>query len=159
VITFFAMYTTILTVHSWLRWVALVAGVLATVTALRSTTPLTEKGPADRWGLILMITLDIQMLLGLAMYFFVSPVMAEIRANFGASMRDAGTRFWAVEHITMMLAAVVITHVGRVLARKSATADVKRMKLFVAFAVATAFMLLAIPWPGMRAGRPLFRIP
>ena len=84
--------------------------------------------------------------------------MEGIRQNFAASMKDPVARFWAVEHITMMLGAVVVTHVGRVLARKSATADVKKMKLFVCFGIATVLMFLAIPWPGMRAGRPLFRL-
>jgi hypothetical protein len=151
------MYTTILTLHSWLRWVALVAGVAGTISALRDTTP--SKGPsrADRWGLILMATLDTQMLLGLVMYFAVSPTMAAIRENFAGAMKDPAARFWAVEHITTMMLAVVVTHVGRVLARKSATPEARRMKLFVSFAVATALMLLATPWPGMRTGRPLFR--
>src|SRR4051812_11795551 len=151
------MYTTILTLHSWLRWVALIAGVAATISALRDTTQ--SKGPtrADRWGLILMATLDTQMLLGLLMYFAVSPLMAAVRENFAVAMKDPVSRFWAVEHITTMMLAVVITHVGRVLARKSTTPEAKRMKLFVSFAVATALMLLATPWPGLRAGRMLFR--
>jgi len=151
------MYTTILILHSWLRWVALVAGVGATIMALRDTTAPPATGPADRWGLALMATLDLQMLLGLVMYLVVSPTMASIRANMAESMRDPAARFWAVEHITMMMAAVVVTHVGRVLARKSASADSKKMKLFVCFGIATALMLLATPWPGLRAGRPLFR--
>jgi hypothetical protein len=151
------MYTTILTLHSWLRWVALIAGVAATISALRDTTP--SKGPtrADRWGLILMGTLDTQMLLGLVMYLAISPTMTAIRENFAGAMKDPVSRFWAVEHITTMMLAVVVTHVGRVLARKSATPEAKRMKLFVSFAVATALMLLATPWPGLRAGRLLFR--
>jgi hypothetical protein len=153
------MYTTLLTLHSWLRWVALVAGVAATIAAVRDTTKTPAPSRADRWGLILMMTLDVQMLLGLVMYFAVSPTMEAIRANFGASMKDPAARFWAVEHITMMFGAVVITHVGRVLARRTANADAKKMKLFVCFGIATALMFLAIPWPGLRAGRPLFRLP
>ena len=153
------MYTTILLLHSWLRWVALVAGVAATLAAVRDSTPPPAASRADTWGLILMITLDVQMLLGLIMYFAVSPTMAAIRADFGAAMKDPAARFWAVEHITMMLGAVVITHVGRVLARKSANAESRKMKLFVCFGIATAMMFLAIPWPGLRAGRPLFRLP
>jgi hypothetical protein len=31
------------------------------------------------------------------------------------------------------------------------------MRLLVCFALATIAMLAAIPWPGMPAGRPLFR--
>jgi len=153
------MYTTILSLHSWLRWIALAAGVGATIVALRDTTPPPATSRADRWGLALMATLDLQMLLGLVMYLVVSPTMASIRADMAASMRDPAARFWAVEHITMMMGAVVITHVGRVLARKSASADSKKMKLFVCFGIATALMLLATPWPGLRAGRPLFRLP
>ena len=153
------MYTTILLIHSWLRWVALIAGVAATIAALRGTTSSTGPTRADRWGLILMMVLDTQMLLGLIMYFAVSPVMAAIRDNFAVAMKDPAARFWAVEHITTMMLAVIVTHVGRVLARKSASPEAKRMKLFVSFAVATALMLLATPWPGLRAGRPLFRLP
>jgi len=144
------MYTTILTIHSWLRWVALVAGIAATIGALR--------GKGDKPGLILMITLDIQMLLGLLLYFVVSPLMAEIRANFGAAMKDPTNRFWAVEHITMMLVAVILVHVGRVLARKG-TPESRSMKLFLCFGAATVFMILRTPWPGLAAGRALFRMP
>jgi len=152
------MYTTILMAHSWLRWVALVAGVAATIAALRDDTAPPAASRADRWGLILMIALDIQLLLGLLMYLVLSPTMTAIRENFGASMKDPVARFWAVEHITMMMGAIIITHVGRVLARKSATADGRKMTLIVCFGIATALMFLAIPWPGMRAGRPMFRL-
>ncbi len=152
------MYTTILTLHSWLRWLALVAGIAATIAAIRDDTPPPAPSRADRWGLILMITLDIQLLLGLALYFAVSPVVAAIRENFALAMRDPVARFWAVEHITTMIVAVAVVHVGRVLARKAKTAESKKMTQFVCFGIATLLMIVAIPWPGMRAGRPLFRM-
>jgi len=157
------MYSTILALHSWLRWVALAAGVLATIAAARDTSSLSASsgrpsaGLLDRLGMILVSTLDLQLLLGLALYFIVSPNMAEIRANFGAAMKDPAARFWAVEHITTMLGAVIAAHVGRVLARKTADANSRRMKLFICYGIATILMFLAVPWPGMRAGRPLFR--
>jgi hypothetical protein len=148
------MYPTVLALHSWIRWFALLAGVGATVAAMRDSP---GSSGADRWGLALVTALDIQLLLGLLMYLVVSPNLAEIRSNFGAAMKDPVARFWAVEHISMMLVAVIVVHVGRVLARKTASADAKRMKLFVCFGIATVLMFLATPWPGMRAGRPLFR--
>jgi hypothetical protein len=152
------MYTTVLALHSWIRWIALVAGVGATMATMRDSSGSPGTARADRWGLALVTALDIQMLLGLLLYLVVSPNMAEIRANFGAAMKDPVARFWAVEHITSMMVAVIVTHVGRVLARKAASADAKRMRLFVCFAVATVLMFLAMPWPGLRAGRPLFRL-
>jgi hypothetical protein len=156
------MYTTILALHSWLRWLALGAGVAATIAVARDAS---SKGPAgtpatslpDRLGMILTATLDAQFLLGLLLYFVVSPNMAAIREHFCESMKDPVARFWAVEHITMMLGAVIAAHVGRVLARKTADANSRRMKLFICYGIATVLMFLAVPWPGMRAGRPLFR--
>ena len=72
-------------------------------------------------------------------------------------MRDPVARFWAVEHISSMLVAIVLVHVGRVLARKAATPGAKRMRLLICFGIATVLMLAATPWPGMATGRPLFR--
>ena len=149
------MYDLALILHSWLRWFALISGFVAVAMALRS--PIGREAPVDRWGLIFMATLDLQMLIGLLLYFVWSPITAAIFSDFGAAMRDPGARFWAVEHITSMMLAVVLAHVGRVLGRKAATPDSRRMKLFICFGIATVLMLLAIPWPGMRAGRPLFR--
>jgi hypothetical protein len=63
-----------------------------------------------------------------------------------------------VEHVTMMLAAVVLVHVGRVLARKATSPASRRMRTFVCFGLATILMVVAIPWPGMAHGRPLFRV-
>jgi hypothetical protein len=152
------MYTVVLDLHSWIRWIALVAGVGATLAALRDRSTPAETGRADRWGLALMMSLDVQMLLGLALYLAVSPTMQAILENFGAAMQDPTSRFWAVEHLTMMLAAVVVTHLGRVLGRKAKSADAKRLRLLVCFGLATVLMIAAIPWPGFRAGRPLFRL-
>jgi hypothetical protein len=155
------MYTMTLALHSWVRWLALFAGIAATIGAARTPSQgaagSSAGNPPDRFGLFLTATLDLQLLLGLLLYFVVSPNMAEIRAHFGESMKDPVARFWAVEHITTMLGAVVAAHVGRVLARKSTDANSRRMKLFICYGIATVLMFLAVPWPGMRAGRPLFR--
>lgn len=152
------MYTLVLAIHSWLRWAALVAavGAIATTAADRSTTIRT--GRADMWGLALMIALDIQMLLGLLLYLVLSPFTTEAMADFGAAMRNPALRFFAVEHVALMFAAVILAHLGRVLARKATTADAKRSRLLICFVLATIAMLLAIPWPGMSSGRPLFRL-
>jgi hypothetical protein len=152
------MYTLVLALHSWLRWVALIAGVAATFSALSDRSATTAQGRADMWGLVLMMTLDIQMLLGLLLYLVLSPFTTEALRDFGAAMRNPGLRFFAVEHVTLMFAAVILAHVGRVLARKAPTADAKRMRMLMCFGLATMAMLIAIPWPGMTAGRPLFRL-
>ena len=152
------MYTLVLGIHSWLRWVALVAAVGAIATTAADRSPTIRTGRADMWGLALMIALDIQMLLGLLLYLVLSPFTTEALGNFGAAMKNPALRFFAVEHIALMFAAVILAHLGRVLARKAKTADAKRSRLLICFVVATLAMLLAIPWPGMPSGRPLFRL-
>jgi hypothetical protein len=151
------MYTTVLTIHSWVRWLALIAAVGATFAAVRGKVQGTDS-LADRWGLFAMMAVDIQMLLGLILYLVVSPNMQEIRAHFGEAMKNAQLRFWAVEHISAMFAALVLVHVGRVLARKARTPVAKRTRLLICFGLATVLMILGTPWPGMPAGRPLFRL-
>ena len=81
------MYSAVLTLHSWVRWVALVAVVGATLAAVTGRVR-GERSPADRWGLVAMTALDIQMLLGLLLYLAVSPNMRPILMNFGAAMKD-----------------------------------------------------------------------
>ena len=133
------MYAVVLIIHSWIRWIALVAGFGATLAALSEARPGTNSR-AERWGFVLMMALDIQMLLGLLLYLVLSPITATARENFSA-----------------MLVAVVLAHAGRVLARGAKTPESKRIGLLVCFGIATFAMLLGTPWPGLANGRPLFR--
>ena len=105
------MYAHVLAVHSWLRWLALVAAVGTTFAAVRGQVG-GDNSVADRWGMFAMTALDLQMLLGLILYLALSPNMRPILDNFGGAMKDPALRFWAVEHIAAMFGAVVLAHVG-----------------------------------------------
>src|SRR5919197_37871 len=151
------MYSIVLLIHSWIRWLAIVAAMGATLAVVRGKVE-GDRSIADRWGVLLVTTLDIQLLLGLVLYLVVSPNMAEIRAHFGEAMRVPQLRFWAVEHLTAMLLAVVLAHVGRVLARRAPTPGAKRTRLLVCYGLATLLILIGTPWPGLVYGRPWFRV-
>jgi hypothetical protein len=146
------MYSTVLLVHSWVRWIALVAGIGATAAALG------RHSSSGGWGRVLTISLDLQMLLGLLLYFVVSPNMAAIREHFGEAMQTPSLRFWAVEHVTMMIVALALAHMGRALAAKAATPEARRNRSIVFFGLSTLAMLAGTPWPGLPYGRPLFRV-
>jgi len=147
------MYLTVLIVHSWIRWVALIAAIGAAFAALRK-----RDAAAERWGLIAMATLDLQMLLGLLLYLVLSPNTAAIMNNFAGAMKDPAARFWAVEHISAMFVAVIVAHVGRVMARKATSPDARRRRILISFSLAALFMIVGMPWPGRPAGRPLLRV-
>jgi hypothetical protein len=146
----------VLVLHSWLRWAALLSGLAAISAAIGLRAG--ERGErADRWGRIFTVTLDVQLLLGFLLYFALSPVTPPIFDDLGAAMGDPVARFWAVEHVSLMLLAVLGAHIGRVLSRKARTPAAKRTRLLTCFGLATLCLILGTPWPGMTAGRPLFR--
>jgi hypothetical protein len=154
------MYLIVLILHSWLRWAAIIAGLLAVVTLLTSQPRPGVADPSDRWGRFFIIALDLQFLLGMLLYIGLSPTTYAIfhDTGFGAAMKDPVARFWAVEHVTLMLVAIVVAHLGRVLARKAATPAAKRTRLLVCFGIALLAIFARTPWPGTTAGRPLFRV-
>lgn len=110
----------------------------------------------ERLHVLFLAVLDVQLLLGLLLYFKLSPYSQAALANMGAAMKEPTLRFFGVEHITTMLVAVVVAHVGRIRSKRKQGAAHFRSALItqVAWLVLT---LLAIPWPGLDIARPLFR--
>lgn len=150
------MYPIVLGIHSWLRWAVLLAGLIAFFRAVtHSRRPWT---PADdRAGAWFTGTLDAQFLLGALLYFVLSPITQLALEDFGAAMRTASIRFWAVEHVVGMVAGITLAHIGRARIRK-ATADARRHRLAAIFyGLALLAILAAIPWPGLPNARPMFR--
>jgi hypothetical protein len=153
------MYTLALDLHSIVRWVVLVLGALAAVRALAGWMGRRDWTPADdRAGLLFTIAADVQMLLGLALYFGLSPITASALQDMGAAMSVPSLRFWAVEHTTLMILAVVLAHVGRVLARKPFAPAARHRRAAICFLLSLVLMLVGVPWPGTPNGRPLFRV-
>src|SRR6185436_13217816 len=109
------MYSATLLVHSWLRWAVIATGLIAILGGIIGVARKGQWTPADdRAGLWFILMLDLQLLLGLGLYFFLSPFTADAMKDFGAAMKNPGLRFWAVEHAFGMLVGVVLAHVGRV---------------------------------------------
>jgi len=148
------MYTVLLALHSLLRWAVLGAGAAAVLRALRGgTRPWT---PADdRAGLLFVIAMDLQFVVGLVLYVAVSPTTRVAFADFGGAMGNAMLRFWAVEHLVGMLIAAALVHIGRVRIRKSVDTARRQRLALIFYGLALVAILVSIPWPGTPAGRPL----
>ena len=151
------LYTTVLTMHSWLRWITLILAIAATLNALR---PVPSAGPlpGKRWDTFFMAAVDLQVLIGLFLYFGLSPFTIEAMNDMGAAMKNSGLRFWAVEHAVGMFAVMALVRVGRILSAGATTPASARTRRLVFFSLALIVMLGSIPWPGMANGRPLFRL-
>lgn len=149
------MYPTVLTIHSWLRWAALLFGAMATLNAFMHRADTRPRG--QRWDWLFMLALDLQALFGLLLYFGYSPFTREAISNLGMALRDPGLRFWGITHVATMIVALVAVRAGRVLAIADTPSAARRNGRSICFAIALAAMVAGVPWPGFANGRPLFR--
>ena len=124
---------------------------------LRASSKRSWTAKDELWGFLFTISLDIQMLVGLVLYIFLSPFTKIAFQDFGGAMANSSLRFWAVEHIAGMIIGIALAHVGRVKIRKAAN-DARRHRLaIIFFGLALVAIFASIPWPGMSVARPLFR--
>ena len=152
------MYSAFLLIHSLLRWVVVIAGLIAIARAISGLSGRRDWLPADaattRW---FSIALDVQFLIGLLLYVWLSPFIRDAWADMAATMKNAPLRFFVVEHTTGMLIGIALAHVGKSKIGKASDAAQKHKLALVFFGLAMVVILLSIPWPGMPGGRPLFR--
>jgi hypothetical protein len=147
------MYEVVLSIHNVMRWVVLVLAILVVVRAFRGWLGRREWTPADRrTGSFFAMTLDIQLLLGLLLYFVLSPITTAALRDFGAAMRSVDMRFFALEHALYMFLAVVFGHLGNALPRRVEQAVAKHRRAAIWFGLAFLALLIGMPWM-----RPLLR--
>jgi len=152
------MYSSALWLHSLLRWAVLLVGLVAWFRAIGAKTAKRPWTPKDElWGLLLTIAADLQLLVGLALYFVLSPITRMGMRNLAAAMQIPTARFFTVEHVFGMLIAIALIHVGRVKIRKAADPARKHRLAMIFFGIALILIIISTPWPGMPVARPLLR--
>lgn len=141
------MYSIVSTVHIVLFVLVFILGINVIARALRGRSNNALFTESDRKaGLFFMISLHTQLLIGLALYFFLSPITAAAFTDFGAAMKDPDTRLIAVEHISVNIIAVVLATVNNA-KNKKAIADAAKHKNALIFTLAALVLILSrIPW-------------
>ncbi len=137
------LYSILHHAHSGLRWVVLLTLIAAIVLAFRHWQQKTAFGTKPpRWAMFALMAVHIQFLLGLGLYF-ISPY---VRFD-GSTMGDKLLRFYSVEHITIMLLAIVLITIGYSLSKRRATAPAAYKTIFIFYLIGLLLILLGIPWP------------
>jgi hypothetical protein len=148
-------YSAVLALHSWLRWVVLLTGLLAFGRAIAGgSRPWSASD--DRAARLFTVSLDVQFLLGVLLYFLLSPLTQTALQDFGGAMGNPVLRFWAVEHVFGVLVGLTLAHIGAARVRK-APAERRRRLAAIFFGLALLAIVAAVPWPGLPNARPLFR--
>ncbi len=144
------MYELLKDLHNILRWVVVLGGVYALLTSFRGLFGRAAWTASDRRaGLVFTSSLNLQLVVGLLLYF-VSPLVQGALQNMSAAMQSDQLRFFAVEHLTVMILAVVAAQLGYSLAKRAPSDRAKFVRSSAGYLVAAVLVAYAIPW-----GRPL----
>jgi len=141
------MYNGLLHLHNVLRWVILILLLVSLFQAFSRNKGIRKS------SLWLLISAHITLLIGIYQWFAGSVGLKMIQhMGMGAVMKDSVMRFWAVEHLTGMLIAIILI----TMARGKAKALNYKAAGWLYF-IALVIILAVIPWP-FREGiaRPWF---
>jgi hypothetical protein len=141
------MYTGFLHLHDGLRWLILLAFVITLIKYVAGWLGDQPWKKIDNiLGIILTALMDLQLIAGAVLYFFLSPVTKLALSDLRGAMKDPDLRFYAIEHLTMMLIAVILVHIGRAKSKKEVFNKDKFKAGAIYFLIAFIVILLAIPW-------------
>lgn len=149
------MLTGIQHLHNFLRWFVLFFAIWTIIKSMSGmgggkAFTKSDKRPA----MLLMITADIQLLLGLVLY--IGKDWFKVLTS-GGFMKLPAQRFWAMEHMLGMLVAIILIHIGYAAVKKDIPDTSKFKKVFWFTLIALVIIFATIPWPFREViGRPLF---
>jgi len=131
------MYNGLLHLHNLLRWVILLLLLIAIFQSFSKSTGLRKT------SLFLLISAHIQLLIGLYEWFIGGFGYNLIKSNgFSEVMKNSVQRFWAVEHITGMLIAIILITAARGKVKRGSYNSASWM-----YVIALLLILAVVPWP------------
>jgi hypothetical protein len=146
------MYNGLLHLHSVLRWIIL---ILLLVSFYKNFADRNGAFTAShqKSGLILMICADIMLLVGLYQWLVGDWGLKSINQNgFGTVMKNSTLRFYAIEHTTGMLLAIIFIHLGYSYGKKAIPDPQKHKRILLFLGLALLIILISVPWPFRAAG-------
>jgi hypothetical protein len=148
------MYRWLLITHSAWRWVVVVAGLMALLRAAAILSAGKDWNPnGARLLRLFSISLDIQVLMGAALYLSVSPLTTVVPSTTGERLpADSQAYYFTVIHPIIMVAAFIAVHIAGVLVRRGRSDVARARRALIFCGLAWLLVLAGIPWwrPWMR---------
>lgn len=137
------LYGILVSMHSGLRWVVLLLLIYAIFNAAKSMSSGKYLKKDKMINLFTMVSLHIQLLIGIGLYF-ISPKVS----FFDGWIKDSMTRFFALEHILLMVIAIALVTIGRSRAEKKLEGTRnKHRAILITYTIGLILILASIPWP------------
>lgn len=140
------MYIGLKHLHSFLPYIFFILAFASIGISLYKWKARAHYSKAD--GILRATTLSlahIQVLVGLILYF-ISPITKSAFQDFGAAMKDATLRLYAVEHISINILAVVLITIGSIKAKREIIEFKKHKWVALFFGIGVVLVLSRIPW-------------
>jgi hypothetical protein len=140
------MHDILLYTHSYLRYfilIMLLAVIIKSVIGWMGNKPYTSLD--NKLSLYLLIFTHLQLVAGVILYF-----MSDLVQFNRDTMKNAGIRYWTVEHVFAMLIAIALITVARSTSKRM-TADMSKHKRLATFnIIAMAIILGTLAMSGRR---------
>ncbi|MGQ0643644.1 MAG: hypothetical protein ACT4P6_23090 [Gemmatimonadaceae bacterium] len=141
------MHSFVLAAHNVVRWLVILTAVVALIRSFRG---IATGAPWTRREAVSLSSyagaLSLQMLLGLFLYFFLSPLGMRALGDMGAAMRDPSVRYFAVEHPIAMMLGVALAHVAVARTRRASTDANRFRNAAVLVSISLLLVLVRTPW-------------
>jgi uncharacterized membrane protein len=134
------MYSFFKNFHSGFRYIVLALILIAIIQSIvgwLGKKPYTDGN--RKMNLFALISAHTQLLIGLVLYF-LSPLVQFA----GSTMKNAELRYWTVEHLVMMLVAILLITIGHSRSKKATTPEAKHKAIAIFYILAVVVIVVAI---------------
>ena len=139
------MNTFLTSMHSGLRWIVLLLLIYSIVNSIIRRNTYEKK---DRLlYMFTMVSMHIQLLIGLVLYFFISGKVQFIEGWMKVKLY----RFYGMEHLVGMILAIALVTIGHIASKKQTESSAKHKRILIWYSIGLLLILAFIPWP-FRAG-------
>jgi heme A synthase len=140
------MYTILLSLHSLFRWLVLLSLLYAIYRAYNGWLRKLPFNRSDNTIRHVTATIvHVQLILGLWLYV-ISPLTNYFLDHFNTAVHNRQLRFFGMEHIMVMLTAVIVITIGSVKAKRKLTDRQKFKTMAIWYTIGLLLILSSIPW-------------
>jgi len=147
------MYEIELLIHSWLKWIVLIAiftNIYSIYQGYKTNKVFSKLDKIQ--SMITVALVHTQFIIGSALYYH-SPITNAYLENSESLIEEKIIRFFSLEHSIMMLLAAILLTIGFSIAKRKEDSKEKFKYLLIFYTIALILILISIPWEI----RPLFR--
>ncbi|WP_271765310.1 hypothetical protein [Aquimarina algiphila] len=152
------MYTTVLILHSLVKWLVLLALILTLYRSYKGyfyNLPYYKIDNSIRHWTVTIA--HIQLVLGIILYA-QSPIIQYFWRNLKDAFYEMDIVFFGLIHFLLMCSAIIVLTIGSALAKRKLNKKDKYKTTVIWFTIALLIILIAIPWPfSPLSNRPYIR--